>query len=51
MGSVAIVTLTRTASFRQAPFNVDEEIAFIDGLAAKGQIVAVGECGLDGFCE
>lgn len=30
-------------------FDVEEEVAFIDAAAGEGRIVAVGECGLDGF--
>ena len=29
-------------------FDVDQEIAFIAAAAASGQIIAIGECGLDG---
>lgn len=28
-------------------FNIEEEVQFIDQMAAEGKIVAVGECGLD----
>ena len=30
-------------------FDVDEEIKFIGEKAASGEIIAVGECGLDGY--
>lgn len=30
------------------PFDVDQEIDFIDSQAAAGRIIAIGECGLDG---
>ena len=30
-------------------FDVDAEVSFIDGLAAEGKLIAIGECGLDGY--
>jgi Tat protein secretion system quality control protein TatD with DNase activity len=29
------------------PFDIGEEVEFIDKMCAEGRIVAVGECGLD----
>ena len=31
------------------PFDTDAEIAFIDEVAATGELIAVGECGLDAY--
>jgi Tat protein secretion system quality control protein TatD with DNase activity len=30
-------------------FDVDEEVDFIDSLAAAGKLIAIGECGLDAY--
>lgn len=35
--------------FEVAPFDVDQEIAFIREQARAGRLAAIGECGLDGY--
>ncbi len=45
----AVNNLVKDLPFRVSHFNVDEEIAFIRQQAETGQLIAIGECGLDGY--
>lgn len=45
----AIHPLVKDQNLTKSNFDVDKEIAFIEENARKDNIVAIGECGLDGY--
>lgn len=45
--NAAFDKLTKALPYTVTPFDREKEVAYIDTMAASGQLIAIGECGLD----